>query len=115
MPKLPSRESLSGKLWRADGFVSTAVFETWDFLKRRHSAYVSFLERFRIRGVKRVFIDLLDDGVTFGVIFSTLVLQGLSLPFLIRWLGVTEDDGPSATPEGVPDEPQHIAETSPLV
>ena len=53
--------------------------------------------------------------LAFGVIFSTLVLQGLSLPFLIRWLGIREEDGPSPTPEGVPDEPQHIAETTPLV
>jgi CPA1 family monovalent cation:H+ antiporter len=30
--------------------------------------------------------------LTFVVIFATLVLQGLSLPFLIRWLGI-EDDG----------------------
>jgi Na+/H+ antiporter len=30
--------------------------------------------------------------LTFVIIFATLVLQGLSLPFLIRWLGI-EDDG----------------------
>jgi len=30
--------------------------------------------------------------LTFVIIFATLVVQGLSLPFLIRWLGV-EDDG----------------------
>ena len=30
--------------------------------------------------------------LTFIVILATLVVQGLSLPFLIRWLGV-EDDG----------------------
>jgi CPA1 family monovalent cation:H+ antiporter len=53
--------------------------------------------------------------LTFCVIFSTLVLQGLTLPFLIRWLGVTEKDGPPATPEGIPEEPQHIIETTPLV
>ncbi|ALG68321.1 Na+/H+ antiporter [Beggiatoa leptomitoformis] len=29
--------------------------------------------------------------LTFCVIFSTLVLQGLTLPALIRWLGVTDD------------------------
>lgn len=30
--------------------------------------------------------------LTFSVIVATLVLQGLSLPVLIRWLGVTDDD-----------------------
>jgi penicillin-binding protein 1A len=79
--KLPSHESLSGKLWRADGTVSTAVYETWDFLKRSHSAYRSFLERFRLRGVKRVFIDLIDDGLTFGVIFCFLLLAYALPPF----------------------------------
>lgn len=70
---------MSGKLWRADGTVSTAVFETWDFLKRRHSAYLTFLERFRLRGFKRVVIDLLDDGLTFGVI-ACFVLLAYALP-----------------------------------
>ena len=81
MSKLPSRESLWGRLWRADGTVSTAVFETWDFLKRANSAYSSFLERFRIRGLKRIFIDLLDDGVTFGVMFCFLLLAYALPPF----------------------------------
>jgi CPA1 family monovalent cation:H+ antiporter len=31
--------------------------------------------------------------LTFSVIFATLVLQGLTLPALIRWLGVQDDDG----------------------
>ena len=79
MFKVPSHESIPGKLWRADGAVSSAVFETWDFLKRRHSAYLTFLERFRIRGVKRIFIDLLDDGLTFGVI-ACFVLLAYALP-----------------------------------
>src|SRR5436305_3387941 len=29
--------------------------------------------------------------LTFCVILATLVLQGLSLPFLIRWLGIEDD------------------------
>jgi CPA1 family monovalent cation:H+ antiporter len=29
--------------------------------------------------------------LAFAVIFSTLVLQGLSLPYLVRWLGVKDD------------------------
>ncbi|MFN4141509.1 MAG: transglycosylase domain-containing protein [Aestuariivirga sp.] len=61
--------------------MSTAVFESWDFLKRRHSAYVTFLERFRLRGLKRIFIDLLDDAVTFGVIASFVLLAYALPPF----------------------------------
>jgi NhaP-type Na+/H+ or K+/H+ antiporter len=29
--------------------------------------------------------------LTFCVLLATLVLQGLSLPFLIRWLGIKDD------------------------
>jgi CPA1 family monovalent cation:H+ antiporter len=36
--------------------------------------------------------------LTFSVILSTLVVQGLSLPFLMRWLGVA-DDGEAARQE----------------
>jgi penicillin-binding protein 1A len=79
--KVPSHESVSGKLWRADGAVSTAVFETWDFLKRRHSAYLTFLERFRLRGFKRVVVDLVDDAMTFGVIACFALLAYALPPF----------------------------------
>jgi putative mRNA 3-end processing factor len=72
--KVPSHQSVSGKLWRADGAVSTAVFETWDFVKRSHSVYLHFLERFRLRGIRRVFVDLIDDGLTFGVAASFVLL-----------------------------------------
>ena len=81
MSQVPSYESVSGKLWRADGAVSTAVFETWDFLKRRHSAYLTFLERFRLRGVRRVVVDLVDDAMTFGVIASFVLLAYALPPF----------------------------------
>ena len=79
MSKVPSRKSLAGYLWTADSAVSTAGFEIWDFLKRFGSAYSTFLERFRIRGLKRVVVDLLDDGVTFGVI-ACFVLLAYALP-----------------------------------
>ncbi len=54
--------------------VSTAGFETWDFIKRFSSGYSAFLYRFRLKGVKRIVIDLLDDGITFGVIISFIML-----------------------------------------
>ncbi len=81
MSKLPSRDSLAGRLWRADGAVSSAVFESWDFLKRSHSAYVSFLERFRLRGLRRIVVDLLDDAATFGVIICFVLLAYALPPF----------------------------------
>ena len=81
MSTLPPRNSLAGRLWRADGAVSSALFESWDFLKRAHSAYSSFLQRFRLRGVRRIAVDLLDDAVTFGVIFCFGLLAFALPPF----------------------------------
>jgi CPA1 family monovalent cation:H+ antiporter len=53
--------------------------------------------------------------LAFGVIFSTLVLQGLSLPFLIRWLGITEDIG-IADAAALPEETDVSCEVSnPLI
>ena len=53
MSKLPARNSVTGFLWRLDAIVSTAVFETWDWIKRASSAYSAFVYRFRL-GTDRV-------------------------------------------------------------
>ncbi|MCB1378988.1 MAG: PBP1A family penicillin-binding protein [Alphaproteobacteria bacterium] len=81
MSKLPARNSISGKLWRLDAIVSSAIFESWDWLKRFASAYSAFLYRFRLRGLKRIVIDLVDDGVTFGVLFCFGLLAYALPPF----------------------------------
>ncbi len=57
------------------------MFETWDFLKRAGSAYSAALHRFKIRGLKRIAVDLLDDGVTFGVIACFALLAYALPPF----------------------------------
>ena len=64
-----------------DGVVSATLFEVWDWLKRAGAAYSSYLCRFRLRGLKRVVIDLVDDGVTFGVVFCFLLLAYALPPF----------------------------------
>jgi CPA1 family monovalent cation:H+ antiporter len=33
-------------------------------------------------------------AMAFGVVLFTLVVQGLSLPFLVQWLGLTREDSP---------------------
>jgi penicillin-binding protein 1A len=69
--RLPTRYSFFRAIWQADSYVSSGLFEAWDFVKRCHSAYSAWLYRyFRLSGPKRWFIDLLDDGVTFGVIIA---------------------------------------------
>lgn len=66
---------------RLDSHVSTALFETGDGIKRGWAAYVSFLERFRIWGLKRVFVDLIDDAATFGLIFALGLITFALPPF----------------------------------
>ena len=62
-----------------DSYVGSTLFEIGDGIKRSWAAYTSFLERFRIWGIKRVIVDLLDDAATFGLIFA-IGLITLALP-----------------------------------
>ncbi len=64
-----------------DSYVSSALFETGDAIKRGWAAYVSFLERFRIWGIKRIFVDLIDDAATFGLIFALGLITFALPPF----------------------------------
>ncbi len=62
-----------------DSWVSSALFETKDAILRGWSAYASFLERFRIRGLKRFFVDVADDAATFALAFA-FILVAFALP-----------------------------------
>ena len=79
MAKLPSNNIIYRFFWAFDSYVSSGVFETWDWLKRSGSAYSSFLYRFRIAGLRRIFVDLLDDFATFGTV-AAFCLLAYALP-----------------------------------
>jgi len=64
-----------------DGTISSAVFEAWQTLKGWGSAYSSFLYRFKVTGLKRVIVDLLDDGATFGTVIAFGLLAYALPPF----------------------------------
>lgn len=64
-----------------DSFVSTGLFETYDGIRRGWAWYASWLERFRIRGLFRVFIDLVDDLATFGTVIALAILVFALPPF----------------------------------
>ncbi|MBC8036588.1 MAG: transglycosylase domain-containing protein, partial [Rhizobiales bacterium] len=68
-------------LWKHDATFSSSVFETWDWLKRAGSAYSSFVYRFRVRGVPRVAVDIVDDFATFGTVFAFALLAYALPPF----------------------------------
>jgi penicillin-binding protein 1A len=69
------------RFWAFDSRVSSGLFETWDLLKRWGSAYSSFLYRFRLSGMRRLFVGLLDDAATFGTIFAFGLLAYALPPF----------------------------------
>jgi penicillin-binding protein 1A len=67
--------------WKADSFFSSWGFEVADTLRRASSAYSSFLHRFRISGLRRIAVDLLDDAATFGTVFAIGLLAFALPPF----------------------------------
>jgi penicillin-binding protein 1A len=79
--KLPVKNPFYRSFWTFDSFVSSGVFEAWDWLKRCGSAYSSFLYRFRISGLTRIFVDLIDDFATFGVVFAFCLIAYALPPF----------------------------------
>jgi penicillin-binding protein 1A len=64
-----------------DSYVSSSLFEVADGLRRGWIAYAAFLMRFRITGLKRIVVDLVDDAATFGMVFAIGVIA-LALPTL---------------------------------
>ena len=81
VPQSQFYNSFTRFLWKLDAVVSSSVFEAWDWLKRAGSAYSSFVCRFRLSGPKRLVVDLLDDGATFGTVIAFGLLAYALPPF----------------------------------
>jgi penicillin-binding protein 1A len=79
--KLPIRNPIYRLFVRADALISSSVFEFTDWLRRSASAYSVFVDRFRIRGIRRLIVDLADDGATFGMFFGLGLLMYALPPF----------------------------------
>lgn len=56
-----------------DSSIDAGMFATFRWLERRWTGYADFLDRFRISGFKRIFIDLTSDGLTYGTAGVVLV------------------------------------------
>jgi penicillin-binding protein 1A len=66
---------------RIDALISSSAFELTDWLRRSASAYSVFVDRFRIRGIRRLVVDLSDDAATFGMFFGLALLMYALPPF----------------------------------
>jgi len=80
LAKSPKKSSYQTMMW-LDSYVSSGVYEVIDAIRRGISAYSSFVQRFRLSGVKRVIIDLTDDMATFGTVVAFGLLAFALPPF----------------------------------
>lgn len=64
------KNRLSALLFDIDGRVNDACFGAWQMLRRGWSAYDAALSRWRIRGPRRVIVDLCGDAATFGLMIA---------------------------------------------
>jgi penicillin-binding protein 1A len=80
LAKSPKKSSYQTIMW-LDSYVSSAVYEFFDGIKRTASAYSSFVQRFRLSGPKRIVIDLIDDMATFGTVIVFGLLAFALPPF----------------------------------
>ena len=79
MNKLPIRNPVYRFFVELDSLVSSTVFEVSDWLRRAGMVYSNFVYRFRIRGIRRIFVDIVDDGASFAM-FAGLGLLMYALP-----------------------------------
>jgi penicillin-binding protein 1A len=79
---LPTRNALWRSLWTADSYVSSAVFEAWQWLRQAGSAYSSFLfYYFRVTGLPRRIVGVASHGLTLLTIFAFGLLAYALPPF----------------------------------
>jgi len=63
----------------ADAWLDSALYEFWNALGRGYQHVEDFFGLFRVRGIRRLFVELLSDGVTFLAIGAVLVMA-LAMP-----------------------------------
>jgi penicillin-binding protein 1A len=63
----------------ADAWLDSAIYDFWQSVGRWYTAVEDFFSRFRVSGIKRLFVELLSDGFTFGAI-GLVLMTALALP-----------------------------------
>ncbi|WDR06413.1 PBP1A family penicillin-binding protein [Devosia rhodophyticola] len=58
----------------ADAWLDSSLFEFGQSLGRGYTRFQDFMGIFRVRGIKRLFVELVSDGLTFGALGTILVL-----------------------------------------
>jgi penicillin-binding protein 1A len=63
----------------ADAWLDSFLYEFWSSIGRGYQRIEDFFHGFRLRGIRRFFVEIISDGVTFFAIGSVLMLA-LALP-----------------------------------
>ncbi|HVY51124.1 MAG TPA: transglycosylase domain-containing protein [Devosia sp.] len=63
----------------ADAWLDSALYEFWNSLGRGYRHIEDFFARFRVRGLRRLIVELVSDGMSFLAIGAVL-LMGLAVP-----------------------------------
>ncbi|MBN9345428.1 MAG: penicillin-binding protein [Devosia sp.] len=63
----------------ADAWLDSALFEFWNSIGRGYQRIEDFFHGFRLRGVKRLIVEVISDGASFTAIGAVLMLA-LALP-----------------------------------
>ncbi len=79
MNQLPARNPIYQIFMSINSLFGSTLFELGDLVRRWSMAYAVFLDRFRIRGIWRFVVNIVDDGATFSL-FAGLGLLMFALP-----------------------------------
>ena len=63
----------------ADAWLDSFLYEFWNSIGRGYQRIEDFFHAFRLRGVKRFFVEIISDGASFTAIGAVLMLA-LALP-----------------------------------
>ncbi|WP_421760589.1 transglycosylase domain-containing protein [Devosia sp.] len=67
------------RMLAADAWLDSALYDFWQSAGRGYTRVEDFFSRFRISGIKRLFVEIISDAMSFGAIGLVLV-TGLALP-----------------------------------
>ena len=67
------------RMLAADAWLDSALYDFWQSAGRGYGRVEDFFSRFRISGIKRLFVEVISDAMSFGAIGMVLV-TGLALP-----------------------------------
>ncbi len=66
------------RMLAADAWLDSTLYDFWQALGRGYSRLEDFFTRFRVSGIKRLFVEILSDGLSFGAI-GLVLTTGLAL------------------------------------